>query len=604
MQKTKDAPFPVFPGKKGGLRRQILTFTMVAFFVGTLAIVLSLLQASRIIMRKNRTESTLEQISHTAYVVEQDLNAVQELMDYFFVDKQLQAALEQPVETAYDRTLQWNQLYSALSTYERLDCFRDINCILIYNADGYAHSFRYKAVDTSAYSQRNQVLGWYRAALENEGRLVWGTDVSPSAEDYAAFDQKLGADISAMRALRVQSYKRIQGAVYLSIEPTCLSLLRPSNGLEGMDYFLLDDAGRLLNDGADMEQLQMCRSMLENAPWDGKEYRSHFQEGATAYEYVVPTYGYRLLVLQKDANDFAMEDAILRLGLVILFIFLFIGLSMWTFLTRRVMRPVYALADTMQRVDTQGLSVRAQGGGSTEFDYLAGSFNRMLERVQTLMETNLENERAVQEAEHKAVLAQINPHFVYNALFAIRMMAVMQGADNIQDMVDALWRMLKNSTSRASACFTLKDEIQNIKDYVHILKATNVHKFDITYRIPAGMEALPCPKFLIQPVVENAVLHGVLPKQGFSNIDVAAGRDGDWVTVTVSNDGLPIAADRLAEVNSSLNQAHKGLGLSSIHQRLRLLYGRQAGLTITSDEKLGKTVVRIRYRVKEGSDNV
>lgn len=604
MQKTKDAPFPVFPGKKGGLRRQILTFTMAAFFVGTLAIVLSLLQTSRIIMRKNRTESTLEQISHTAYVVEQDLNAVQELMDYFFVDKQLQAALEQPVETAYDRTLQWNQLYSALSTYERLDCFRDINCILIYNADGYAHSFRYKAVDTSAYSRRNQVLGWYRAALENEGRLVWGTDVSPSAEDYAAFDQKLGADISAMRALRVQSYKRIQGAVYLSIEPTCLSLLRPSNGLEGMDYFLLDDAGRLLNDGADMERLQMCRSMLENASWDGKEYRSHFQEGATAYEYVVPTYGYRLFVLQKDANDFAMEDAILRLGLVILFIFLFIGLSMWTFLTRRVMRPVYALADTMQRVDTQGLSVRAQGGGSAEFDYLAGSFNRMLERVQTLMETNLENERAVQEAEHKAVLAQINPHFVYNALFAIRMMAVMQGADNIQDMVDALWRMLKNSTSRASACFTLKDEIQNIKDYVHILKATNVHKFDITYRIPAGMEALPCPKFLIQPVVENAVLHGVLPKQGFSNIDVAAGRDGDWVTVTVSNDGLPIAADRLAEVNSSLNQAHKGLGLSSIHQRLQLLYGRQAGLTITSDEKLGKTVVRIRYRVKEGSDNV
>ena len=231
MRKTKDMPFSIFPGEKGGLRRQILTFTMAAFFVGTLAIVLSLLQTSRIIMRKNRTESTLEQISHTAYVVEQDLNAVQELMDYFFVDKQLQAALEQPVETAYDRTLQWNQLYSALSTYERLDCFREINCILIYNADGYAHSFRYKAVDTSAYLQRNQVLGWYRAALENEGRLVWGTDVSPSAEDYAAFDQKLGADISAMRALRVQSYKRIQGAVYLSIEPTCLSLLRPSNGL-------------------------------------------------------------------------------------------------------------------------------------------------------------------------------------------------------------------------------------------------------------------------------------------------------------------------------------------------------------------------------------
>lgn len=91
--------------------------------------------------------------------------------------------------------------------------------------------------------------------------------------------------------------------------------------------------------------------------------------------------------------------------------------------------------------------MRAESGGSDEFDYLAHHFNYMLTRIEHLMAANLEKERAIQEAEHKAVLAQINPHFVYNALFAIRMMAIIQGAENIQDIVDALWRMLKNSTA-------------------------------------------------------------------------------------------------------------------------------------------------------------
>ena len=93
-------------------------------------------------------------------------------------------------------------------------------------------------------------------------------------------------------------------------------------------------------------------------------------------------------------------------------------------------------------------------------------------------------------------------------------------------------------------------------------------------------------------------MHGVLPKQGFSTIKIAASRSGEGIVITVENDGLPISAARLDEVNSGLSQAHKGLGLNSIHQRLQLLYGEGAGLTITSDEESMKTVVEIRYGMK------
>lgn len=586
------------------LRRQILMFTMSMILICTLVIGMSLFQASKMIVRKNRTESTLSQISRAAYVVEQDLNEIQELMDYIFVDKQIQSALERKIETAYDRTLQWNEIYTALNTYERLDCFRDINCIILYNAEGYAHSFRYMALDTSRYLQRNQDLGWYQAAIDNEGRLVWGTDVTDIAEEYIPYEAKIGTDISAMRALRVQSYQNIQGVVYLSIRPSCLSIMQSSHGLDGMYIYLLDDSGRLLNEDPDLEKLEISEKLLTHAVWNNAEYRYYDNGEYVAYEHMVPDYGYRLIVLQPNGGTYAMDNTILYLGMLIIFVLLLISVSLWVFLTRRVIRPVRALADTMQSVNTQGLSVRAEPGGSAEFDYLAYHFNFMLDRIKQLMETNLEKERAAQEAEHKAVLAQINPHFVYNALFAIRMMAIIQNAENIQDMVDALWRMLKNSTSRGKTDFTLKDEIQNVEDYIHILKATNIHKFNVTYDIEPDLLDKACPKFIIQPVVENAIMHGVLPKQGFSTIGISVNQERDWIIVTVENDGLPITVDRLAQVNSTLSQAHKGLGLSSIHQRLQLLYGSDAGLTITSDESQMKTVVQIRYAMKERNDHV
>ena len=110
----------------GSLRRQILIFTMSMILICTCVIGLSLYQASKMIVRKNRTESTLSQSNHAAYIVEQDLNEIRELMDYIFVDKQIQSALERNIDTAYDQTLQWNEIYAALITYERLDCFRDI----------------------------------------------------------------------------------------------------------------------------------------------------------------------------------------------------------------------------------------------------------------------------------------------------------------------------------------------------------------------------------------------------------------------------------------------------------------------------------------------
>ena len=204
-------------------------------------------------------------------------------------------------------------------------------------------------------------------------------------------------------------------------------------------------------------------------------------------------------------------------------------------------------------------------------------------------------------------MAQINPHFVYNALFAIRMMAIIQKAENIQDMVDALWRMLKNSTTRAKEDFSLADEIQNVKDYIHILCATNVQKFQVVYQVEEEVQGIQCPKFLIQPVVENAIMHGVLPKQGFSTIEIQAQSQGEDVVITVSNDGLPISAERLAEVTTSLYKetaAHKGLGLSSIRRRLQLLYGDRADLSIFSDPELGKTIVTIRYPKEKGEQHV
>lgn len=116
------------------------------------------------------------------------------------------------------------------------------------------------ALDTSRFLQRNQDLGWYQSAIDNEGRIVWSTDVSADSQDYAPYEGAIGTDISAMRALRVQSYQNIRGVVYLSIRPACLSIMQPNHGLDGMYVYLFDDSGRLLNTDADAEMLQKAKA--------------------------------------------------------------------------------------------------------------------------------------------------------------------------------------------------------------------------------------------------------------------------------------------------------------------------------------------------------
>ena len=392
----------------------------------------------------------------------------------------------------------------------------------------------------------------------------------------------------------------------MSIQPVFFSVLQENNGLEGMEVYLYDDSGCLLNPKSPGDE-QKWASCIEQAEWQNESYRYCVDGDNIIYEYLVADYGYRMIVVQPINGAALMDSRIMLLGCVMLVMMLVVAASLWIFLTRRVMRPVNALSDTMRRVHTEGLAVRAEVGGSSEFCYLSDNLNYMLNQIQTLMDTNLEKERAVQEAEHKAVVAQMNPHFVYNALFAIRMMAVIQKADNIRDMVDALWRMLKNSTSRAKEDFTIADEIQSVRDYIHILSATNVQKFEVIYDIEEDLYEEFCPKFLIQPVVENAIMHGVLPKQGFSTIQISVVSGNGDVLITISNDGLPIPEERLKEVTRSLfrdKAVHKGLGLSSIQQRLKLLYGDAAGLMITSSQSPEKTIVSIHYPRRKGDQNV
>ncbi len=584
---------------RNSLRGQILIFTIGMILVTVLAIGCSFWAMSNTILRKNQIGTGLNAVSHAAYTVQKDLSGLEEMMDNLFVDRQIQSILSEEIASDYDRTLQWNHLSYALNVYERQNYFQYINCIVFYNSEGHAHIFSYMEPNTRIYVRRNQELEWYQDALVTGGRLLWDRDVVASKEAYAPYATgSCGTDISVMRALRDERYRAVQGAVYVSIRPMYLSVMQKNNGLEGMDVYLYDATGRLLTPGMEREDADSWSSCLEKITWRGRECRYCMTEQNIVYESKIEPYGFRLIAVQPVERMVFMDSNIMVLGAVVLLLMALVVTSLWGFLSIRVIRPVHVLADTMKRVHTEGLSVRAQGGSSSEFSYLAENLNDMLAQTQLLMQKNIEKERAIQEAEHKVVLAQLNPHFVYNALFAIRMMAVMQKAENIQDMVDALWRMLKNSVIKGDEMFSLGEEIQNVRDYLHVLSAMNVQKYEVLYEIAPELLKEPCPRFLIQPVVENAIMHGILPKQGFSTIRIQAACEQDMVVITVSNDGLPIPEERLAEVRGSLSKeqsAHKGIGLGSIRQRLRLLYGDQGDLVIVSTKEPERTIVTIRY---------
>lgn len=275
-----------------------------------------------------------------------------------------------------------------------------------------------------------------------------------------------------------------------------------------------------------------------------------------------------------------------------------------------VTRPLFALRRLMSKVEAGDFSVRFNSEYNDEIGELGFSFNHMLEQINTLIRQLYVEKQARLEAQLKTLQEQIKPHFLYNTLDTVTWMARDHGAEDVVKMVEALTNMFRIGLSRGKDYISLKEEKHHVENYLYIQKIRYQDKLHYEIHIPEQYNGVIVPKLILQPLVENAIYHGIKLKRGGGTICVCAECMDNDLIIQVCDDGAGIDCERLALLQQQLKQTGQkdtemGFGMFYVAERIALYYGNNYGVTIDSVKDGGTTVtLRIPMKWKEEAQNV
>lgn len=264
------------------------------------------------------------------------------------------------------------------------------------------------------------------------------------------------------------------------------------------------------------------------------------------------------------------------------------------FLADSLVRPLKAMINAMGEVEKGDLAVRVGTDGVIELSELADKFNEMLGKIKELMMKNEEEAEKVREAERKALEAQMKPHFLFNTLNVIRSMARMHHEDQIEDITIKLGRLLRYAVDNHESTETLSNSFLMVDSYLGIQRVRYGEKLSARLLLEDGLGDVITPKLLIQPLVENALNHGLEPKLGEWELSVEASYDAstDLVNLIVRDNGVGFDPSPWADPESFAQSPHTGM--YNVYKRLMLYYGKKASFEVESIQG-GGTCITLRF---------
>ena len=276
-------------------------------------------------------------------------------------------------------------------------------------------------------------------------------------------------------------------------------------------------------------------------------------------------------------------------------------LTSWL-LFRLLARPLRGLADAMERFETDADHFTYRSvGGTREVQELSGSFGHMVLRIQQLMATVREEEVNLRKTELKALQAQINPHFLYNTLDSIAWMCEQgRNADAVK-MVHALARLFRISISKGHELIPIAKEIEHAESYLQIQKYRYKNQFTYQFDVDPACLDYYCNKITLQPIIENAINHGLDLLVDEGSITVQVCQDGDDIVFYVRDNGVGMSNELIQAILEQGPEDRAGIGIRNVNDRLKIYFGKQYGLHITSEPDVG-TCVEIRMpKIQEGN---
>ena len=459
----------------------------------------------------------------------------------------------------------------------------------------------------SVFPQRQD---WFAAAVDRIENLHFSTPhVQNLFEDP---DYRYRWVVSLSRQVELTRAGSIEGGVLLvdmsfsGIEQICKDVeLASSDGY----LYLIDGDGEIIYHP---RQQLIYAGLLEenNRTAAGYEDGSHAETfGGAKRQVTVKTVGYtgwKLVGVVPADNIWDNYGQLLLFFLFVVLFSIFLLVFVNLHLSERISVPIKTLERAVKELEAGREEVDIDVSGPYEIERLGHSIRSMVSTMRHLMDDIIEQEAQKRRSELDVLQSQINPHFLYNTLDSVVWMTENGRTDEAILMVTSLARFFRISLSRGSNIIPIADELEHARHYLTIQKMRYKNKFSAVIAAEDGVEGLYTIKLIVQPILENAIYHGMAYADGDGEITVRARRDGEDVVIEVADNGPGMPeemVERLLDQSYAAAPGTKGsgIGLRNVHQRIRLTFGEEYGLAIHSEPDAGTTVC-IRLPVLEGPE--
>ncbi len=294
-------------------------------------------------------------------------------------------------------------------------------------------------------------------------------------------------------------------------------------------------------------------------------------------------------------------ERMVRICVILLLLVLVTAVLVGSLFSRLFAKPAKRLTGAMEAFEQdaenfQFVDVR----GTSEISSLSDSFGHMVVRIQKLMEQVRQEEITLRKTELNALQAQINPHFLYNTLDSIAWMCEEDRTKEAVEMVNALARLFRISISRGHELITLEREVEHAKSYLKIQNYRYKNQFTYRFDVEEGCLTYLCNKITLQPIIENAIYHGIDRMVDEGRIEIRIREEEAAVLMMVTDNGVGMSKEQCREILHREAGDRTGIGIKNVHDRIRIYFGEEYGLHITSEPDEG-TCVAIRIpKLKEG----
>ena len=397
-----------------------------------------------------------------------------------------------------------------------------------------------------------------------------------------------------------------EGVVFIDLNYSAISELCDQNNIGSKGYvFILDENGNVVSHPQQQQLYNELQTENMDAIMEAEENTITVGKGSDEKIYTISRSkktGWSVVGCMNVSELLKRSRQAQKIYLITAIILIIVALLLSSIIARNITLPISRLRDSMARVQEGDFGAAdLEVTSENEIGSLTNSFNVMTHKIQELMEQNIHEQEEKRKSEMKALQSQINPHFLYNTLDSIIWMAEGKKNEEVVLMTASLARLLRQSISNGDEVVSVGQEIEYARSYLTIQKMRYKDKLEFSIEVEPSILGVPIVKLVLQPIIENAIYHGLKYKESKGFLLVRGYSRGDDAVLEITDDGVGMDEETRNHIfeKHKVNYHSNGVGVYNVQKRLSLYYGSRYGLSYQSEKGKGTTATIIIPKKRE-----